>query len=410
MIQGGKDSSYRFVIGALALWANLSLGLNWQVVSPILPLISDDFGISFATASLLVGLVMIIHGVLALPGGVVLGRLGLRRTYAISWFLISLPTLSALSPGFEGLLTLRILYGVGMAMMIPATGHLVMQWFRPKELPVVNSLTIAAVSIGLVVSISTAAPMSDVIGWPRTLGVFSAVGLAGAFAWLVWGRGTTEEGMAEPFAMGEIWAVLRHRTVWLMGTADAACFSMYVVMASWLPTFYHETRGMSLTEAGFITSLLPLMGIFAVVLGGLLPLKIRPRQLFFIVPGAMAGLGGLGSFLIDNTALTYASVAVMGLGCWMYLPSLVTLPMQLPGMNPQRVALAWAWFATIGGFATFVSPFAVGAIRDATGTFVPGFLVFAVLAWYLFAAGFFLPSTAPKRALSAGAEAPASLG
>ena len=182
---------------------------------------------------------------------------------------------------------------------------------------------------------------------------------------------------------------------------------MYVALTGWLPTFYHETRGMSLTQAGFIVSVLPFVGIFGVLLGGVLPTKIESRRLFFIVPGMMVGLGGLGSFLFGDLSLIYVSVILLGLGTWMYQPMLMTLPMELPGMTPQRVAFAWGWFMTTSGVTTFISPLVVGALRDGTGSFVPGFLIFGILAWFLLIAGFLLPKTGPESAQAEPTASPA---
>ena len=390
---------YRYVIGGLTLWAHFATGLSFQSVSPVLPLITDDYGINHTTAGVLVGIVMIIHGAFGIPGGIIVGRVGVWRIYTVSWFMMGALTLMALSPGFGGLMALRIIYGLGVAAMLPATGPLIMQWFRPREVPIITSLNIACVSLGIVVSVSTAAPLADLIGWETVLGLFGAVGLAGAFAWLVWGKAREEAWeAAAPLSPKEIWSVLKNKTIFLLGLADTACFSMYVALTGWLPTFYNEVRGMSLAEAGFLTSLLPFMGIFAVLLGGFLPLRIRPRRLFFIVPGVMAGVGGLGSFLIDNTAVTYFSVILMGLGAWLYVPSLLTLPIELPGMTPQKVALAWGWIMTASGVGTFIAPLVVGIIRDSTGSFTPGFLIFGLLAWFLFVAGFLLPGTGGRRA------------
>ena len=399
MIKTNTASPYRYVIGGLTLWAHFATGLSFQSVSPVLPLITDDYGINHTTAGVLVGIVMIIHGAFGIPGGIIVGRVGVWRIYTVSWFMMGALTLMALSPGFEGLMALRIIYGLGVAAMLPATGPLIMQWFRPREVPIITSLNIACVSLGIVVSVSTAAPLADLIGWETVLGIFGAVGLAGAFAWLVWGKAREEAWeAAAPLSPKEIWSVLKNKTIFLLGLADTACFSMYVALTGWLPTFYNEARGMSLAEAGFLTSLLPFMGIFAVLLGGFLPLRIRPRRLFFIVPGVMAGVGGLGSFLIDNTAVTYFSVILMGLGAWLYVPSLLTLPIELPGMTPQKVALAWGWIMTASGVGTFIAPLVVGIMKDSTGSFTPGFLIFGLLAWFLFVAGFLLPGTGGRRA------------
>ena len=392
MSNSDRASRYRFVIGGFTIWAHFAAGVNFQAVSPILPLITKDYDISNTTAGLLVGVVMVIIGLLGIPGAFIAGRLGLRATYTASWFMMGLLTLSALSPGFEGLLALRIVYGLGMAVILPGTVLLVMRWFRPKEIPIITSLNMAGVTMGIMVSVATAAPLTEIMGWEKVLGLFGAIGLVGAFAWLLWGRDQEGNWTAQtPIRLGEIRAVLWDRTVLLLGAADAACFSMYIALSAWLPTFYNETRDMSLTEAGLLTSLLPFMGIFAVLLGGFLPPRVGRKRLFLIIPGALAAVGGLGSFLIDNTVVTYVSIIVLGLGAWLYVPTLLTLPMEIPGMTPERVALAWGWIMTTSGIGGFVAPLVVGALRDGYDSFIPGFLIFALLSWFLVAAGFLLP-------------------
>ena len=114
------------------------------------------------------------------------------------------------------------------------------------------------------------------------------------------------------------------------------------------------------------------------------------------MPGLLLGLGGLGSFLIDNTFGIYVSVVMLGIGSWSYLPTLLSLPMGLPGMTPVKVAVVWGTFVTVSGVGTFIFPVAVGAIRDATGTFVPGFAIWATGAWFLFVAGMLLPKIDAK--------------
>ena len=394
MLNSDRVGRYRFVIGGFTIWAHFAAGLNFQAISPILPLITKDYDISNTTAGLLVGVVMVIIGLLGIPAGFIAGRLGIRVTYSVSWFMMGLLTLSALSPGFEGMLALRIMFGLGMAVILPATVLLTMQWFRPKEVPIITSLNMASLSSGIMAGMATAAPLTEFMEWEKVLGLFGAIGLAGAFAWLLWGRDQEVNGTAQTrIVLGEILGVIRNRTVLLLGVADAACFSMYIALSGWLPTFYNETRDMSLTEAGFLVSLLPFMGIPAVLLGGFLTPRVSSKRLFLIIPGVLAAVGGLGSFLIDNTAVTYVSVIVLGLGAWLYVPPLLTLTMEIPGMTPERVALAWGWIMTTSGIGGFVAPLVVGILRDGYDSFIPGFLIFALLSWFLVVAGFLLPKS-----------------
>ena len=399
MSETDKYGSYRFVIGGLAVWAFISHGLSFQAVSPILPLISEDYDISYTSAGLLVGVVMIVQAVFCIPGGIIAGRFGLWRVYAVSWLVMGAMTFSALHPNFYGLMAMRTVYALGTTALIPATGHLIMQWFPPKERPILTSLKISSSSLGIMVSLATAAPLANIMAWQKVLGLFGAINLAGAFAWIMWGK--TQEGAvgaATPLTWREIGGVFRNRTILLLAYADAAGIGYYVAMSSWLPTFYHEGRGMSLTEAGFITSLLPAMGIPSTLVGGFLTLKIESRRPFFIVPGLLMVLGGMGSFLFDDVAITYASVVILGVGCWLYIPMLFSLPMELPGMTPSRVGISWGLIISASGVGMFLAPLLVGALRDASGSFIPGLLAATVLGASVLLVGFLLPETSARKA------------
>ena len=383
---------YRFVVGGFVAWAFFSSAAGLSVISPVLPLIREDYGINHTAAGLLVGAASVVWGIFGIPGALLVGRLGSKRTFTLAWLLTSLSALVALSPGFEELLALRVLYGLGLATMVPATGSLFMQWFRPSELTAATGVSFLFVTLGMVVSVATAAPLAEAFGWQRAVGLYGAIGLAGTAAWSIWGR-ARYEARDGTFSLGfrEIRSLLTGRFVLVIAVANAACWAHYMELSAWLPTFYNETRDITLTRAGFITSLMPLAGIFGLAIGTILPLRsVSPRTLLFVA-GATAGVGGLGSFLVDNDGVTYACVMLLGMGYWLSNPTIFGLPASLPGMTPERLAYVWGWYATLSGLSAFVSPLAVGALRDATGTFVPGFLVFGVAAWLLFASGIILP-------------------
>ena len=201
---------------------------------------------------------------------------------------------------------------------------------------------------------------------------------------------------------GEVWPILRNRTILLLGFADAVCFAQYFALSSWLPTFYNETRGMSLSEGGFITSQFHFMGIFGVLVGGVLALKVRPRRRVLILAGAMVGVVGLGTFLVDNSPVNYGSVMIVGFASWLYTPIIFTLPMELPGMTPNKVAIAWAAVITAELIGVSIAPPVVGAMADSLGSFTPGFVLFNAVAWLLFISAFFLREPSPQTNPSPG--------
>lgn len=381
-------------MAALVLAGHLSVGLNVFAVSPLLPLAIDDYGINRTAAGLLVSAPLLVAAILGLPSGMLVSRIGLRRAFTIGWAAVALVSFSGLAPNFITLLILRSAIGLGFALILTATGPLLMQWFRPKEVLVMNALTTAALSLGIALSVGTAAQLAEVMAWQKALAVFSLPGIVGLLFWLAFSRTSTSVSSTvsgSSVSFREVASVLRNRSVALLVAADAGILVQYSAFTGWLPTFYNEDRGISLSQAGFITGLLPLVGVFAVLAGGVVALRVASPRGLFAASGLMAGLGGLGAFLLPGPGGIYLAVVVLGIGSWLYVPTLLTLPMQMAGMTPERVAVVWGSLLTFSGFAMFVAPILVGGLRDLSGSFIPGLAVCAAASWTLLLAAVMLP-------------------
>ena len=384
-------SRYCIVIAGLILAAHLVVGLNMFAVSPILPIIIEDLSINRATAGLLVAMPMLVAALFGLPGGLITMRLGIRQTFGAAWVAMGLLALSPVAPNFESLLTLRLLFGLGAAMMFTASGPLLLQWFKPREILVMNGLNTAILSLGIFLSLVTAIPLAEALEWKGALGVFGGAGVLGALAWGILGRAPArEDQIAAAVSVRSIFRVLKNKALLLLLAADVGVLIQYTALSSWLPTFYFEVRSMSLARAGFVTGLLPLVGVFAVIAGALLPLKFGAPRVYLIVPGVMIIAGGIGSFTLAGTPAIYASVILVGIGSWLYVPTLLSMTMQLAGMVPGNVAIVWGSMITVSGIGMFISPILVGFLRDSSGTFTLGFLVASAAAWSLLLAGIFI--------------------
>ena len=399
-------------MAGMTLAAHFAAGLNLFTLSPLLPLAIEEYGISHWEAALLVSLPMLLGAAIGIPGGMLIARLGVRRAYMWAWVAMALLALAPVVPNFYVLLLLRLGYGVGLALMVVATGPLVMQWFRPREMLIINSLNTATLSMGVAVSLAGAVPLADLLGWKMTLTVFSVVGIVGTILWPLAPRGgDTAQEHRTGISLREVFSVLRGRTVVLLVAADAGIFIQYTALTTWLPAFYAEERGISAREAGFITSILPFVGIFAVLAGGAVPLlfeTFRARLAVFgglgeflfsysgilVFSGILAILGGLGAFLLATQAGIYIAVVVLGVGSWFYVPALLTIPMRLSGATPERVAAVWGSYMTFSGLGMFIFPILVGWLYDNFSSYYPGFIICAVASWALLIAGVLLPKDA----------------
>lgn len=393
-------SRYRWVMATMSLIGHLALGFNLFCISPVLPRAVEDYGISSLAAGFLISLPMLLAAVFGIPGGMLVARIGVKRAQLIGWSAMAVLALSFIAPGFGVMLALRLAYGVGLAMMITSTGPLLMAWFSQREVLVMNSLNTAAVSLGVAIAVAGAAPLAEITDWKISMSVFGAVGAVGAVAWLFLGRDAPLAGIRPvPISLRQTGAVLRGRTVILLVLTDAGVLVQYTALTGWLPTFFNDRFGLSLSTAGLITGMLPFVGVFAVFAGGIVPLRFDSPRGIFIVSGLAAMLGGLGSYLAPNLPGIYAAAGVLGFGSWFYVPILLTLPLRLPGITPQGLAVIYGSLMTFSGFAMFIAPVLVGAIRDASGSFLPGFLICTAMSSTALIAGILLP-----RAVSGAAE------
>lgn len=392
-----RDSRYRYVIGGLTVLLWLSFGLSLPAIAPVTPLILEEYGISHGMAGLLTGSVILMMSGFSIPAGMLVGRVGLKKLIGVAWFMAAAPALSFLAEGFPTLLAMRMMFGLSLAVLLPAFGPMLMQWFRPRELPLIIGLNLAMATVGMTLSTFVTAPLGEAVGWKMTLSIYGAVALVGAFLWMRLARVQQPTQSSGHLSVGAVWSVLRDRTTLLLALADAGPFAQYIALTTWLPTFYFEVHGMSLSAAGSAVGLAPLSGVVALILAGVLSMRVVRRRLFLIIPGVVGGLAGFATFLLAGSGAIYPALLLLGFGAWFYLPMLHTIPMEVPDAVPERVSLVLATIGALGGVLSFVAPLAVGILTDVLGSYIPGFMIFAVLSWSLVVAGVLLPETGRPR-------------
>ena len=101
----------------------------------------------------------------------------------------------------------------------------------------------------------------------------------------------------------------------------------------------------------------------------------------------------LGSFLLGNDIIV--TICVMGLGVTfsIFIVAVFTIPMELPGVSINQVAIVTATILTMGNFAGVISPIFVASLTDAMGSYIPAFCILALMPLTLVVAGIFLPET-----------------
>lgn len=390
-------SPYRWVVEAVLFFTYFVFGISWLAYAPLMKDVTTHFNASSAQAGAIISLVSIAKAFVPLLAGVLAARIGLRWALLAGAALAAVAVAAPLVPSFDALLALRFVFGVGGAIVVTLMGPMVMQWFPRSELPMVNGINNVAVNTGITVAMFTAVPLSERFGWQITLVAFGALCAVAAVAWLVLGREVTVEAATKADVTEEarLVEVLQRRETWIVAMAFAGPLSLYLALNTWLPTHFQLAFGLDKAAASQLTGLFNLVGIPMAVLGGIITSKLGLRRPLIMAAGCIMPVGAFGLCLSPDSAVRYASAMVLGAAFFLYVSPLFTVPMELEGMTPRRVALMMGVVFSVSYIVSFLSPLAVGKLKDVTGSFDLGFKIFAVVSTTLALGGYLLPETGP---------------
>lgn len=191
--------------------------------------------------------------------------------------------LTGTARNFTELFLARMGVGVGEAGCIPAAHSLIGDLFPPERRAFAIGIFQAGGLLGMSVGLTAAGYLAETWGWRFALLV---VGLAGlplaaliAFTMREPARSVSASNTAGESAMVAVRALMARPTlVHLVLGISIGAFATYG-MASWIPAFYIRSHGLSLTEVGFYGALAGgLAGVLGTVIGGLLMIRLRPRD------------------------------------------------------------------------------------------------------------------------------------
>jgi MFS family permease len=219
-----------------------------------------------------------IYAAMQLPAGVLVDRLGARRTVTGGALLMStggfiFAGTSTYPIAFVG----RVLIGFGGGILFLAILRFCANWFRPSEFARMSGLTIALSGFGGVLATTPLAIVVAMTGWRRTLAAISVLGVVLAVVAYVVSRDTPVEAGFEPVSgvdspgvssfraiISNARTVLREAETWLCGVVLFGGTGINItVFGLWGIPYLVQTYGFSVTTASTYT----LLGSAGLVMG-----------------------------------------------------------------------------------------------------------------------------------------------
>lgn len=368
--------STRSAVTLLALAAFCS-GAALRVTDSLLPRLASDFQRSAGAAGLVAVSFAVAYGLMQLVFGPLGDRYGKQRVIMLALGgCAAASALSALSPSFEALVGLRLVWGMAAAGVIP----LAMAWIGDTVPYADRQATIAKLSLGT---------LSGMVAGQLLGGLFAeaAAGWRGAFLTLALGhavvgallfsrmRRSGDEAHASGASArsGQIRLVLG--TPWTRVVLLAVGIEGMFLLASlaYLPTFLHRKLSITVVAASGVAALFALGGL-AYALCARRIVSVLGEQKMMVWGGSIAGAGCAVLWLAGNWPAAATAALATGFGTSLLHATLQT---QATQMAPAARGTSVALFAFVLFSAQAAGVFIYGLAVDHVG-FAPVFLAPAV--------------------------------
>ncbi|MDR3562776.1 MAG: MFS transporter [Negativicutes bacterium] len=363
-------------------------------------------GISASAFGMLAGIFFIAYFFFEVPSNVLMHRIGARIWIArilISWGIVTILTGYAQTATHVGIL--RFLLGIAEAGFYPCMILYLTFWFPARHL----GKTVAVFMCGMALANIVAGPVSTWImdnvqwfGMPGWRWLFVIEGIPAVVLGIVTLGVMTDRPEQAKFLTQEEkdwlcnelksehdaksakmpvnkWAVFGQFRVWHL----AFSYLCYVIalygLGMWMPQLLRAlSKVITNTQIGLISMIPYVCGVIAMVLVARHSDKTQERRYHVALPISVAFFGLIALTMTTDLWLSLLWICVSTAGIYCFVGTFWTLPNIF--LSEGTAAVGIAIINSTGNLGGFFGPYAVGFIKDATGSTTGGMYFLAAFA------------------------------
>ncbi len=360
---------------AAFLYFDLSF-MVWVILGPLGVAIAKDFHLDPAQKGLMVAIPVLAGAVLRLVNGVLVDRIGPKKTGIISQLVVLAGLLAAWGLGihdYHQVLALGVVLGVAGASFAVAL-PLASRWY-PQEHQGLALGIAGAGNSGTALAALFAPILAKTFGWQNVIGL-AAIPLAVAFVvYLALAKDAPEQ--PAPKKLAEYLDVLKVPDAWWLMLLYAVTFGGFVGLASSLTIYFNAEYGLTPVVAGFFTAACVFAGSFIRPVGGALADRFGGVRTLTVV-FALAALGlATASFQMPSA---WAALAVLMFSMLALGAGNGAVFQLAPQRFRKEIGVMTGLIGMTGGIGGFYLASSLGMAKKLTGSYQIGFLGFAALA------------------------------
>ena len=370
-----------FLLHIILLWlAGNALRLTILAVPPVIPAIHADLALSATGVGVLGGLPIVLFAAAAVPGSLLIARLGPVRALVVGLMLTAVAgALRGAVPAVSWLYAMTIVMAAGVAVMQPAMPALVRLWTPHRAAfatAVYSNGLLVGETLPVLLTIPVVLPLLDG-SWPLALAFWSLPVLA--IAALVIVSTMQEKQDASAVERPRWWPDWSNGLIWRLGLTFGSVNAMYFGTNTFLPD-YLTSHG----RPDLISAALSALN-FGQLPASILLLTLASRLERRIAPYIAFGLLSLASVIgIATTASGWTVIwaAVLGFSAAGVLVLVLALPPLL--CAPADVAPVSAAMLTVSYALGMMIAVVSGITWDLTGLPAAAFVPIGLCALLLF--------------------------
>ncbi len=370
-----------------------------NIVTPLLPDIRTDFGVSIATAGVIVGSYGLARLVTDLPAGFVIDALGHRRVTVVGILLLAAASIVGLNASsVPMLIASRIAAGVSVSLVTTVALSTLGAVATTADRGKVMSFFHVANNSGIAFYPLLGGVIGGAYGWRATFGlvaVFAA--LAGAVFVPVLMRVHPRERGAAPSGASDARVLHgRERAVAIAATNYGVVANMvnrHGFRNTVLPLYAATALGLGGVSIATAIALMSITGLAVATPGGMLGDRLGRRRV--IGAGLAAVAAGDLAFLLTRDLVTLLLFsALVGFGDFFSSSQTALLSEIVPGRHRTKVLGGYRFSADLGAF---VGPVLLAAVMDLANAQVAIALAAAILLSAALAARTLVPARVDER-------------
>jgi NNP family nitrate/nitrite transporter-like MFS transporter len=347
----------------------------WVLLGPLAPLISKTLLLTPAEKGLMVATPTLAGALLRVLCGLLVDRIGPKRSGAISQVIVIIGLLAAWLLGvnsFAGTLALGVILGFAGASFAIAL-PLASRWYPAEHQG--KAMGLAGMGNSGTVLASLFAPMlAKAFGWNAVLGLACIPLSIVLIIYLIMAKDAPNP--PAPKKLIDYFEPLKQADAWWLMAFYSVTFGGFVGLAASLPIYFTDQFGLTPVVAGYCTAGCVFAGSLVRPMGGALADRIGGvRTLMIIYVVAAIALAGVSQATTLPAALGLFVLAMLALG---------TGNGSVFQLVPQRfqaeIGVMTGLVGMAGGIGGFYLASSLGIAKQFTGSFSSGFLIFAGLA------------------------------